>query len=163
MPGTAKSTRDGKVRLYQSVFQLSKMINSILLPLFVLFLNLRALSGGTLENIPDKLVVLTFDDAVASHYSVVRPILQRYGFGATFFISEGFSFPTNKRDYMTWEQIKTLDQDGFEIGNHNRDHLGVTVRTVRQLREQLETINARCASNGIPRPVSFAYPGNAIV
>src|SRR5947209_18133200 len=116
-----------------------------------------------LEPVPDRLVVLTFDDSVASHYSVVRPILKRYGFGATFFISEGFSFPTNKQDYMTWEQIKTLHEEGFEIGNHTRDHLSVSVKTISKLREQIEAINARCAEHGIPRPVSFAYPGNAIL
>ncbi len=116
-----------------------------------------------LEPIPDKLVVLTFDDAVASQHAVVRPILKRYGFGATFFISEGFSFPTNKKDYMTWAQIRELNDDGFEIGNHTRDHLGVSTGTLPQLREQMEAINSRCAENGIPRPVSFAYPGNAIV
>jgi hypothetical protein len=31
------------------------------------------------------------------------------------------------------------------------------------LREQIEAVNARCAEHGIPQPVSFAYPGNAIV
>src|SRR5207244_2224596 len=117
----------------------------------------------TLEPVPDKLAVLTFDDSVASHYSVVRPILKRYGFGATFFITEGFSFRTNKQDYMTWEQIKELHQEGFEIGNHTRDHLSVSARTLGKLREQVEAINARCAEHGIPQPVSFAYPGNAIV
>src|SRR5258705_391833 len=59
--------------------------------------------------------------------------------------------------------LAALHQDGFEIGNHTRDHLGVSVRTVRQLREQVEAINARCAEHGIPQPVSFGYPGNAIV
>ncbi len=115
-----------------------------------------------LEPIPDKLVVLTFDDSVASQYSVVRPILKRLGFGATFFISEGFSFPTNKTDYMTWDQIRELNEDGFEIGNHTRNHVGVSARNVGQLREQVEAINARCAQYGIPRPVSFGYPGNSI-
>src|SRR5258706_1643942 len=75
-----------------------------------------------LEPVPDKLAVLTFDDSVASHYSVVRPILKRLGFRATFFITEGFSFQTNKKDCMTWEQIAELHRDGFEIGNHTRDH-----------------------------------------
>lgn len=112
--------------------------------------------------IPDKLVVLTFDDSVASHYEVVRPILKKYGFGATFFITEGFSFPTNKKDYMTWEQIAELHRDGFEIGNHTRDHLGVNAGNLHQLKEQLEAINQRCAEHAIPRPISFAYPGNAI-
>jgi peptidoglycan/xylan/chitin deacetylase (PgdA/CDA1 family) len=119
--------------------------------------------ASALEPVPDKLVVLTFDDAKASHYHVVRPLLKKHGFGATFFISEGFSFPTNKQDYLTWEQIAALHKDGFEIGNHTRDHMGVTDRTVPKLREQLEAINARCAEHGIPRPVTFAYPGNAIV
>src|SRR5262249_2878588 len=39
--------------------------------------------AADLQPIPDKLVVLTFDDSVASHYSVVRPLLKQYGFGAT--------------------------------------------------------------------------------
>lgn len=120
-------------------------------------------SVSALEPIPDKLVVLTFDDSVASHFTRVRPLLKQYGFGATFFITEGFSFRTNKQDYMTWEQIAQLHKDGFEIGNHTRDHLGVTTATLPQLREQLEAINSQCHEHGIPRPVTFAYPGNAIV
>lgn len=121
------------------------------------------LRAAELEAIPDRLVVLTFDDSVASHHRVVRPLLKKYGFGATFFITEGFSFRTNKTDYMTWEQIAELHRDGFEIGNHTRDHLGVTAATLPRLREQVEAINARCAEHGLPRPASFAYPGNAIV
>src|ERR1051326_1190079 len=143
--------------------------SSAMTPRAILLLSIAGLFhlGGyqtpALEPMPDKLVVLTFDDSVASHYSVVRPILKRYGFGATFFITEGFSFRTNKQDYMTWEQIRQLHEEGFEIGNHTRDHLSVSERTLAQLREQIEAINARCAEHGIPRPVSFAYPGNAIV
>jgi peptidoglycan/xylan/chitin deacetylase (PgdA/CDA1 family) len=115
-----------------------------------------------LEPIPDKLVILTFDDSVASQYAVVQPLLKKYGFGATFFITEGFSFPTNKTDYMTWEQIAELHRDGFEIGNHTRDHASVEGLSAGALREQLEAINRRCAEHGIPRPTSFAYPGNGI-
>ncbi len=120
-----------------------------------------------LEAIPDKLVVLTFDDSVKSHYSVVRPILKKHGFGATFFISEGWDFATNKEHYMTWEEITQLHQDGFEIGNHTRDHMGISAKDpagrkkqLARLPEQLEAINARCREHGIPQPVSFAYPGN---
>jgi len=110
--------------------------------------------------VPAKVVVLTFDDSSASHYTVARPVLKRYGFGATFFITEGFTFATNKRDYMTWEQIADLHRDGFEIGNHTRDHLGITEKTTGRLAEQLEVIAARCREHGIPAPVSFAWPGN---
>lgn len=111
--------------------------------------------------VPDKLVVLTFDDSSASHYAVARPLLKRYGFGATFFITEGFTFLTNKADYLTWEQIAELHRDGFEIGNHTRDHLGISEHNVPRLAEQLEAINRRCREHGIPTPISFAWPGNA--
>jgi peptidoglycan/xylan/chitin deacetylase (PgdA/CDA1 family) len=114
-----------------------------------------------LHPIPDRLVVLTFDDASRSHYTIVRPILKQYGFGATFFVTEGFDFKTNKEDYVTWEQIRALHEDGFEIGNHTRDHLGITDKTVGQLAAQLEGIADQCKTHGIPTPVSFAWPGNA--
>lgn len=39
--------------------------------------------GFALEPIPDKLVVLTFDDSAKSHFTVARPILTKYKFGAT--------------------------------------------------------------------------------
>src|SRR6516164_5141541 len=93
-----------------------------------------------LEPIPDKLVVLTFDDASKSHFTVARPVLKKYGFGATFFITEGFDFPTNKKDYMTWEEIAQLHRDGFEIGNHTRDHRAVTAASIADLPAQLRGI-----------------------
>ncbi len=118
-------------------------------------------AASATEAVPDKLIVLTFDDSVASHYTVARPMLKRYGFGASFFITEGFNFRTNKKDYMTWEQIAELHREGFEIGNHTRDHLGITAKTVSQLADQLDTIDSRCRDHGIPKPVTFAWPGNA--
>ena len=126
-----------------------------------LFLSLLTYAQA-LEPIPDKLVVLTFDDSKASHYTVVRPLLKHYGFGATFFITEGFTFRTNKEEYLTWDQIRELDRDGFEIGNHTRDHMGVSRANLPKLKEQVQAIDAQCAAHDIPRPVSFAYPGNAI-
>ena len=115
---------------------------------------------GALEPLPDKLVVLTFDDSSKTHFTVARPLLQMYGFGATFFVTEGFDFRDNKRDYMTWDEIAQLHRDGFEIGNHTRDHLVIRDYRVEQLPEQLEGINQQCEAHGIPRPISFAYPAN---
>lgn len=115
---------------------------------------------GLRAPIPDRVVVLTFDDSVKSHVTVAAPILKKYGFSATFFITEGFTFKTNKRDYMTWEEIKQLDRQGFEIGNHTRDHLGIKAENVERVEEQLQGIDAGCASMGIEQPTSFAWPGN---
>ena len=136
------------------------MRNSFALPTVLLLCLSAALATAT-PAVPDKLVVLTFDDSSASHHAVARPVLKRYDFGATFFITEGFTFRTNKKDYMTWEQIAELHRDGFEIGNHTRDHLGITDKTVPRLADQLATIAERCREHGIPQPISFAWPGNA--
>jgi peptidoglycan/xylan/chitin deacetylase (PgdA/CDA1 family) len=113
------------------------------------------------REIPDRLVVLTFDDSAKTHFTVVRPLLMKYRFGATFFITEGWDFATNKTDYMTWDEIKQLHLDGFEIGNHTRDHLAITDKTYDELSAQLSGIEHRCAEYGIPRPTTFAWPGNA--
>lgn len=66
-----------------------------------------------LKPIPDKLVVLTFDDAVVSQATFVAPLLKKYGFGGTFFVCE---FPPNFEDktkYMSWAQIRELSKKGF--------------------------------------------------
>jgi peptidoglycan/xylan/chitin deacetylase (PgdA/CDA1 family) len=127
----------------------------------LLFL-LLPLPAFALEPIPDKLVVLTFDDASKSHFTIARPLLKKHKFGATFFITEGWDFATNKKDYMSWEEIAQLHKDGFEIGNHTRDHKPVAAESIRDLAAQLRAINLRCKEHGIPEPTSFAYPGNAI-
>jgi peptidoglycan/xylan/chitin deacetylase (PgdA/CDA1 family) len=92
----------------------------------------------------------------------VRPILLKHKFRATFFITEGFNFKTDKEHYMTWAEIAHLHRDGFEIGNHTRDHMAVTHQNLGRLKEQIEAINDRCAEFGLPRTTVFAYPGNGI-
>ena len=46
-----------------------------------------ALACAGLRAQPEKVVVLTFDDAAKSHRTVVAPLLRQLGFGATFFIT----------------------------------------------------------------------------
>lgn len=126
-----------------------------------LLLSLLLVTALRAEPVPDKLVVLTFDDSVASQANYVAPLLKKHGFGATFFITEGFEFLIDKKNYMTWEQIKALHDQGFEIGNHTRKHAGVTKQKPEQLAADVEFIETQCEKAGIPRPVSFCYPGYA--
>ncbi len=93
---------------------------------------------------------------------MAAPLLKKHGFGATFFITEGFDFTTNSRDYMTWDEIAQLHRDGFEIGNHTRDHKPPSAKDPKETIAQLAAIDAKCVANGIPKPVSFAYPGNVL-
>ncbi|PZX52052.1 polysaccharide deacetylase family protein [Algoriphagus chordae] len=109
--------------------------------------------------IPDKLVVLTFDDAPASQYSVVAPLLKEFGFGGTFFVCE---FQPNYADstlYMNWRQIQALDQMGFEIANHTHTHANVSKLNQADFNKQLAYIEDKCDSLGIAKPSNFAYPG----
>lgn len=109
--------------------------------------------------IPDKLVVLTFDDANKSDRTFVADILKQYGFGATFYVTEGLGFLKNKDHYTTWKEIRELHDMGFEIGNHTQHHRGVSSITGDQLKSSVKHIEKRCAEHGIPKPVTFCYPG----
>jgi peptidoglycan/xylan/chitin deacetylase (PgdA/CDA1 family) len=125
----------------------------------LLLSNVAVAQSALRKKIPDKLVVLTFDDGVKSDYTNIAPVLKKYGFGATFFVCE---FPPDFSDttkYMTWNQIKTLSDEGFEIGNHTWHHVGISGISKDSLRAELLYINRKCDSLHIPRPINFAYPG----
>ena len=118
------------------------------------------------KSIPNGLVVLTFDDTVSNHSSFVAPVLKRYGFGATFYVTEFVGdgdkedgFEKDKRQYMTWDQIVSLHEMGFEIGNHTGHHASVPGLPREKLVEEIEFLEQRCDAHGIPIPKTFSYPG----
>src|SRR5688500_8479906 len=59
---------------------------------------------------------------------------------------------------MTWEQIRTLNQMGFEIGNHTAKHTHVNRLDQAGLVAELEYIEHTGIALGIPKPLTFAYP-----
>ncbi len=131
------------------------------LAICVLLLCTRLLVAQSITHVvPDKLVVLTFDDAVLSHATYVAPLLKKYGFGATFFVCEFPDPPfSDKTKYMSWDQIAELSNMGFEIGNHTRHHVHVNKMDRTRFIAELEYIENQCAAYHIAKPVSFAYPG----
>lgn len=110
--------------------------------------------------IPDKLVVLSFDDAVVTQFTVVAPLLKKYGFGATFFVCE-FNDPpfSDKTKYLSWDQISQLNKMGFEIGNHTQNHTHVNKMDKAHMVAEFEYIESKCKQYNIPKPINFAYPG----
>lgn len=107
------------------------------------------------------IVVLCFDDAEISHYSIVAPLLKEYGFGATFFVCEmPWRMPADSAYYMKWSQIAELHKMGFEIGNHTGHHRNMTKLSREEMQQEVGYIEAKCREYGIPKPISFAYPGN---
>jgi peptidoglycan/xylan/chitin deacetylase (PgdA/CDA1 family) len=119
----------------------------------------RTSAAQPAASVPDKLVVLTFDDAVRSHYATVAPLLERYGFGATFFVTEFPQPPFSDTTlYMTWPQMAELSRRGFEVANHSWKHSHVDRVDRARLVDEVRYIEMKLASLGAPRPISFAYP-----
>ena len=69
--------------------------------------------------LPEKSVIITFDDGHISNYLKAYPILKKYGLKAVFFIVTGF---VGKPGMLTWEQIREMADDGMEIGSHTVTH-----------------------------------------
>ena len=108
-----------------------------------------------------RTVILTFDDAVISQYENVAPLLKELGFGATFFICR-FNDEwraKNEQYLMTPDQLRQLDRDGFEIANHTWNHILLTDCAENVIEQEIILMNQYFTENGIPAPVSFAYPG----
>ncbi|MBK8504043.1 MAG: polysaccharide deacetylase family protein [Saprospiraceae bacterium] len=106
------------------------------------------------------IVVLTFDDAVKSHRSFVAPLLQEYGFHATFFVT--YAWMDDTINFMNWKDIADLHEMGFEIGNHSWTHADFSQpRQAFELEGELGLIEWLLKQQGIPKPVSYAHTGNA--
>lgn len=129
-----------------------------LLAVAVAFAAVAGKPDKRLKPLKGPIVVLTFDDATASQRTVVAPLLKKYRFGGTFYVCEFPGFE-DKTKYMTWEQIRELNDMGFEIGNHSRNHGQMSLQSREQIEAETAYIEDRCAEHGIPRPVTYAYPG----
>ncbi len=64
-------------------------------------------------------VAITFDDGCETDLLVAAPMLQEFGFGATFYITSGF---LGSQGYLSTAQLKQLANLGFEIGCHSMTH-----------------------------------------
>ena len=114
---------------------------------------------GASVRIPSKTVVLTFDDSVQSQLDFVAPLLVEYGFGATFFVTHGW-MPDGDR-FLDWEEIARIHEMGFEIGNHSWTHIGFSSpKAAARLEGELALVENELKRVGVPKPVSFAWPGN---
>jgi peptidoglycan/xylan/chitin deacetylase (PgdA/CDA1 family) len=121
--------------------------------------SITAYTTPPLLPIPDRLVVLTFDDGVKSDIDYVAPLLKRHGFGASFYVTEGLRAIKGEDGSLTWDDIRKLNDMGFEIGNHTETHPDVTTLSKQQFVGELEGIENRCKQYGVPAPTTFVYPG----
>jgi peptidoglycan/xylan/chitin deacetylase (PgdA/CDA1 family) len=84
-------------------------------------------------------VVLTFDDGCATDHSTALPLLQEFGFTATFFLSTA---NIGTCGYITWEQAREMHKAGMQFGSHAHEHIPLTPLQNGEVREQLQKSKA---------------------
>jgi peptidoglycan/xylan/chitin deacetylase (PgdA/CDA1 family) len=103
----------------------------------------------------NKVVMLNFDDGYKSHFLYAKPILDKYGFKATFFIVCG-KMETQPK-WMSWQDIMTLKDDGMDIESHTMTHAHLDSVSVQQLDYEIGYAKQCLADHGFDTTI-FAYP-----
>lgn len=116
---------------------------------------IRYLQGeGTL---PAKAVAITFDDGYRDNAGVALPLLQKYGFTATFFIN-----PQPIEDeypaYMTWAQVEHISRSGMDVESHSYSHPVLTRLSVEELLQEVQKAGDAIERHTGRRPRLFSYP-----
>lgn len=110
-----------------------------------------------LGTLPEKPVVITFDDGYEDNYTNAYPILKKYGYTATVFAVISY---IDGKGFMSWNQLQELTDNGWQIEGHTishphllKDKLSVAELDL-ELKEARDTLEKR-----LGRPVRFfAYP-----
>lgn len=108
--------------------------------------------------LPDKPVLLTFDDGSETHYTAALPTLQALDFPAVFF---PMTVVLDKPDWLSSDQLREIGTAGMEIGAHTWDHQRLDKLPADQWATQLAEPKATLESI-VGHPVDLmAYPYGA--
>ncbi|WP_440874849.1 polysaccharide deacetylase family protein [Thalassotalea sp. PLHSN55] len=69
----------------------------------------------------DKTVVITFDDAYIDILTNAKPLLDKFNYPFTIFVNPGV-IERNSSSNLTWQQLKTMADEGVIIANHGFEH-----------------------------------------
>jgi peptidoglycan/xylan/chitin deacetylase (PgdA/CDA1 family)/ubiquinone/menaquinone biosynthesis C-methylase UbiE len=113
-----------------------------------------------------RLVVFTFDDAYRDFYECAWPLLKRYGFSATVFVPVSFVGGCAEWDQgygepaalMSWDEIRTAQQEGVQFGSHSLTHRRVTEIEPHEIWHELSASRDVLEKELGVRPTAFSYP-----
>jgi peptidoglycan/xylan/chitin deacetylase (PgdA/CDA1 family) len=112
------------------------------------------------DPLPEKPVILTFDDGYRDNYLNAFPLLKERGMTATFFIVTDF-IDEERPQYITWDMAREMYAAGMAMESHGRNHTSLKDRDedylVWQALGSLETIEFEL---GV-RPRFISYPAGA--
>ncbi len=73
------------------------------------------------EALADDEVAITFDDGFANVFTTARPLLKQFGYPYTMFLSPAL-IDQRQGPVLSWQQVKTMQQEGVIIANHSSYH-----------------------------------------
>jgi peptidoglycan/xylan/chitin deacetylase (PgdA/CDA1 family) len=79
----------------------------------------RLITCATPPDKAGKYCVITFDDGYSGNYAYAFPLLKKYGFTATFFVTAG---TTGSEHMMDWLQLKEMSDGGMQVESHTLTH-----------------------------------------
>ncbi len=105
--------------------------------------------------LPARPVVITFDDGYEDNQRVAVPLLRKYGFhGIIFVITDNIGKP----GYLTWEQMKAVQERAINIGSHTMTHADLTKLDAAELARELQNSKASLEKGLGTRVDYIAYP-----
>ncbi len=121
---------------------------------------------NSLQDLPAKPVVITFDDGYLDFYTNAYPVLARYGFTATVFLPTSFIGSSNGKiggkTFLSWKQVNELVDCGISFGSHTNSHSYLLERTTaeaeQELRQSREIIEQKIGSGVRFFSYPFAFP-----
>jgi peptidoglycan/xylan/chitin deacetylase (PgdA/CDA1 family) len=113
-------------------------------------------------------LAITFDDGYRDNYDVAAPRLKQEGLPACFFIATEFigtdRVPWWDRgagiasEWMTWDQVRDLSAQGFELGAHTCNHIDLGVVNGDEARREIANSGARLTEETGEPVTLFSYP-----
>jgi len=110
------------------------------------------------STLPNKPIIITFDDGWEVGYSTILPILADQHLSGTFFVCPSSIGDNPGNGYVTWPQLREMVDAGMDVQAHtlNHPHLG-TIPVEAQRRELVES--KRILEEKLGRPIiAVAYP-----
>lgn len=113
----------------------------------------------------ERPVVITFDDGYADFHEHALPVLERFGFPATVFVTTGWLHDAGPHAAgrppgrtLTWRQVEEAAATGVEIGTHSHSHAQLDQLGDADLRDEL-CRSRELLQDHLGRPVTvMAYP-----
>ncbi|HSN77470.1 MAG TPA: polysaccharide deacetylase family protein [Anaerolineae bacterium] len=107
--------------------------------------------------LPDKPVIITFDDGYRDNYANAFPLLQQVGFDATFFVLVEVT-NQGEAEYLTWDMMREMQAAGMEIECHARVHENLPENDDQRLVWQVLGCREALESELGQRPRFISYP-----